>query len=289
MDSATRVRITDLTGHAVVDVAPLAGGCIGAVWRVGLADGTNVVAKAGQTGSGLTVEGAMLTYLANESALPVPAVHHAADDLLVIEYIDTDGTLDEAAEVDAADHLAALHAITAPAYGFAQATLIGGLEQPNPQGDDWQRGFFAEHRLLYMAREAQRAGTLDAGAVARVEALAGRLDRWLERPGPPSLLHGDMWGGNVLGRGTPAGNRIAGFVDPAIYYGDAEIELAFATLFATFGLAFFARYEEHRPLAPGFFEARRDLYNLYPLLVHVRLFGAAYRPQIDDTLRRFGV
>jgi fructosamine-3-kinase len=78
-------------------------------------------------------------------------------------------------------------------------------------------------------------------------------------------------------------------VDPALYYADPEIELAFATLFNTFGEAFFARYNEHRPIQPGFFEARRDLYNLYPLLVHVRLFGCSYLASIEETLKRFGV
>ena len=78
-------------------------------------------------------------------------------------------------------------------------------------------------------------------------------------------------------------------IDPACYRAHAEIELAFTTLFSTFGDRFFARYREERPIAPGFFEARRDLYNLYPLLVHVRLFGGHYRQAVRSTLRRFGV
>ena len=75
---------------------------------------------------------------------------------------------------------------------------------------------------------------------------------------------------------------------PAIYFADAEIELAFATLFNTFGDSFFARYSERRPLRPGFFEERRDLYNLYPLLVHVRLFGGGYVGAVERILDRFG-
>ena len=78
------------------------------------------------------------------------------------------------------------------------------------------------------------------------------------------------------------------FIDPAIHYGDPEIELAFTTLFHTFGSHFFDRYREHRDIAPGFFETRRDLYNLYPLLVHVRLFGRPYVRDVDRTLKRFG-
>lgn len=79
------------------------------------------------------------------------------------------------------------------------------------------------------------------------------------------------------------------FIDPAIYVAHAEIELAFTTLFSTFGAAFYERYAEHRPIAEGFFEQRRDLYNLYPLLVHVRLFGGSYVGSVENTLGRFGV
>ena len=82
-------------------------------------------------------------------------------------------------------------------------------------------------------------------------------------------------------------SRIAAFVDPAIYFADPEIELAFSTLFGTFGTAFFGRYQEIRPLAPGFFEVRRDLYNLYPLLVHTRLFGGGYADSVARTIERF--
>ena len=84
-------------------------------------------------------------------------------------------------------------------------------------------------------------------------------------------------------------DHITGFLDPAIYYGHPEIELAFITLFNTFGEAFFHRYHALRPIAPGFFEQRRDLYNLYPLLVHVRLFGGGYVPPIERTLAGLGL
>ena len=137
---------------------------------------------------------------------------------------------------------------------------------------------------MYMAREALVAGRLPHPTFARLENIAARLDTWIGDDATPSLIHGDMWGGNVL---VKAG-RITAFIDPAIYYADAEIELAFSTLFSTFGDAFFARYIELRPLRPGFFEHRRDLYNLYPLLVHVRLFGAAYVSQVEATLTRLG-
>jgi fructosamine-3-kinase len=120
--------------------------------------------------------------------------------------------------------------------------------------------------------------------MSRLERFCGRLERYIDAPAAPSLVHGDLWGGNIL---VKAG-RIAAFLDPAIYYADAEIELAFTTLFGTFGEAFFERYRERRAIAPGFFEARRDIYNLYPLLVHTRLFGGHYAASVDGILRRYG-
>jgi fructosamine-3-kinase len=201
-----------------------------------------------------------------------------------MEYIAAAGTMTAAAEADAAERLAALHALTAPTYGFAYDTVIGGLPQPNGPSTSWL-DFFRDRRLLHMGRAARDAGRLPAATLARIETLAGRLDRWIVAVAPPALIHGDMWGGNILCRG----GRIVAFIDPAIYDADPEIELAFATLFGTFGAGFFRRYGGLRPIAPGFFEERRDLYNLYPLLVHVRLFGGGYLGQLEHSLGKFGV
>lgn len=137
---------------------------------------------------------------------------------------------------------------------------------------------------MSMATDAAALGRLPVSFLGRLENLCARLDEWLVEPARPSLLHGDVWTTNVLA----AGDRITGFVDPAIYYGHPEVELAFTTLFGTFGEPFFSRYQEIRPLPPGFFETRRDIYNLYPLLVHVNLFGGGYVHTVESTLRRFG-
>lgn len=268
-------------GAAVLHDEALSGGCVGDVRKLTLSDGRTVVAKFGQ---GAALEGRMLRYLAAQSQLPVPAVLEVTENLLVMEFVATAGGINAAVETDAAEHLALLHSVTATGFGFDFDTVIGGLAQPNAWTADWH-DFFREHRLLYMARAAHDAGQLPARTFRRVESLAARLDRWIAASAKPSLIHGDMWTGNVLCRS----GKVAAFVDPAIYFADAEIELAFSTLFGTFGPAFFRRYGELRPIAPGFFEERRDLYNLYPLLVHVRLFGGSYVAQVERTLTKFGV
>ncbi|MCB8968615.1 MAG: fructosamine kinase family protein [Ardenticatenaceae bacterium] len=279
-----RDEIEAVLGTAVLDVSPLSGGCIGQVYRVRLANGETAVVKADDGAHPkLDVEGYMLRYLAAQAALPVPAVLHSAPHLLIMSFLPGESHFSGAAQAHAAELLAALHDISAPAFGLEQDTLIGGLHQPNPWTDSWLT-FFREQRLLYMGREGMRNGRLPAAVFARLEKFCGQLQRWLAEPERPSLLHGDVWTTNVLA----VGDRITGFVDPAIYYGHPEIELAFTTLFGTFDRAFFARYQEIRPLPPGFFEERRDIYNLYPLLVHVRLFGGSYVHSVTNTLRRFG-
>lgn len=279
-----RQQIEAALGVAVVDVAPLSGGCIGQVYCLRLADGERVVAKVDdQPDSQLAREGEMLRYLAAHSALPVPAVLHLETGLLLMEFLPGDSHFSAKAQEHAAELLAALHQVTAPAFGLEQPTLIGGLHQPNPWMDSWL-DFFREQRLLAMGGEGVRAGRLPTAVFQRLATFSEHLERWLVEPERPSLIHGDVWTTNVLA----VGDRITGFVDPAIYYADPEIELAFTTLFGTFARPFFACYEEIRPIAPGFFTERRDIYNLYPLLVHVRLFGGSYVHSVDQTLRRFG-
>jgi fructosamine-3-kinase len=203
--------------------------------------------------------------------------------LLIMTWLPGESQFDRDAQRHAAELLAGLHAVSAPRFGLERDTLIGGVPQRNKQTNDWLP-FFRDARLRFMADEAVAVGRLPARERQRIEDLCGRLDEWIVEPEHPSLLHGDVWTTNVLARG----GRITGFLDPAIYYGHPEIELAFTTLFGTFGRPFFERYTEMRPLEPGFFEVRRDLYNLYPLLVHVRLFGGAYLRQVQQMLSRFG-
>lgn len=275
--------VTGATGRRPKGWTALGGGCVAPVRRICLDDGSMVVAKLGDADSALAVEAFMLDYLATNTRLPVPTVLFCNERLLLMTYVETSGRITDQVQAHAAELLSELHGISAPCYGFERDTLIGPLCQPNPQSSSWL-DFFREQRLLSMARCALEAGALPGRAMSRIETLAGWLPRWIEEPAAPSLIHGDMWAGNVLCRD----GRVTAFIDPAIYFADAEIELAFSTLFSTFGRPFFAAYERVRPLRPGFFEARRDLYNLYPLLVHVRLFGASYLPAVDRILARFG-
>jgi protein-ribulosamine 3-kinase len=176
--------------------------------------------------------------------------------------------------------LAVLHNCTNPQFGFDHDNYIGSTPQPNT----WQEQgalFFAEYRLGFQARLAQRQGLLGPADVRRVQSLAERLPD-LVPVQPASLIHGDLWGGNAISdeNGGPA------IIDPAAHYGWAEAELAMTTLFGSFPEAFYQAYQEVRPLEPGY-RARFPVYNLYHLLNHLNLFGSGYLAQIRMILRRF--
>lgn len=276
-------RIERVLGRRPVARSELSGGCIGRVLSLTLHGGQRVVAKVGTPGDRLDIEGAMLRDLAARSSLPVPRVLHDEPTLLVMTQIEGDGVLGPTGQEHAADLLAALHEIGSPEYGLAYDTLIGGLDQPNGPMASWA-AFYGERRLRFMAHCAARADRLASATVARIERIADRADELVGDASPPGLIHGDVWSGNVLAHA----GRIAAFIDPAIYFADPEIELAFITLFSTFGRAFFDRYAQRRPIRDGFFEVRRDLYVLYPLLVHARLFGGGYEASVCAALDRLG-
>ena len=257
------------------------GGCVSEVFRADFADRPALVVKHATEG-GLAIEGFMLDYLAEETDLPVPRTRHVSERILVMDHVEADGRAGAATEREAAEQLARLHDISAPAFGFDRDTVIGGLPQPNAWCEDWC-DFFRERRLRHMGRLAYQRSRLPGETLADLETLCDRLEDFLGHGPRPGLVHGDVWSGNVL---THRG-RVAAFIDPAIYVADPEVELAFIELMSCFGPAFFDRYAELRPLDPGYRDCRRDIYNLFPLLVHSALFGGPYPGQVRATLRRY--
>lgn len=176
--------------------------------------------------------------------------------------------------------LAALHKRTSDKFGFEHDNYLGSTPQPNPLTSDGYE-FFAEHRLGFQARLARDKDLLARSEAAQVERLASRLPE-LVPDQPASLIHGDLWAGNVIAdqRGQPA------LIDPAAHFGWAEAELGMTALFGGFDGRFYKSYEEARPLHKGWRE-RLPIYNLYHLLNHLNLFGANYHSQVRATLSSF--
>lgn len=290
MTGSISAKLEAALGAKIIKSRPLSGGDMADVSLLTLEDGRNVVAKRPRMDQPDTtaVEKMMLKHLKSKSPLPVPEVLFQTKGILVISYIENMGTTDqEAVAASAAQNVSELHAVrprgSRPFYGFDKDTFIGPLQQRNKPGDNWV-DFFRDHRLLAMASSATRTGKMPKDLMVRIEAIAGKLDDFLPATPPSSLLHGDLWAGNML----MDGDKVVGFIDPAISYGHAEMDLAFVQLMGGLSALFFDAYNELSPIEPGFFEERMAIYQLWPLLVHVRLFGGGYIQQAEGILAKFG-
>ncbi|MFC7204116.1 fructosamine kinase family protein [Haloferax namakaokahaiae] len=281
VDSELVARVRDALGAGGPPTATseLDGGHVGRVYRLDFNGFDPVVAKVGDTP--LDVEARMLRSL-DAVGLPVPHVHYADGDLLVLDYVEGRSALDDRAERDLASHLAALHENAAPAFGFAYDTLSGPYRQPNPWTDSWVE-FFRDQRLLPWAEAATEAGLPDS-TFRRIESVTADLDSLVSEPSSPRLVHGDVWGANLRVRD----GRVVAFLDPACYYGHPEVELAYIDWFDAAGDAFFDAYDEHRHIEADFFEVRSPLYALFPLLEHVRVFGSEHVSSVEDALDELG-
>ena len=277
-------RVTTLIGEDIVDSREVAQGQVGIVLWLKCESGRELVAKFnGEHNENLLIEARMLDDLAALADIPSPTVIARAADCLVMPYVPSHrGRESPRAEEHAARCVASLHDHGNERYGYDYDTLIGGLEQPNPWEDDWLT-FFSKHRLLRMGQQCVEHKRFGQDTMQQLAKLVDKLPDLIPEPRAPGLVHGDLWGGNVLW----GEDRVAGFIDPALYYADPEVELAFSTMFQTFTPRFYDAYNEIRPISDDFWEGRKPLYNLYPLLVHVRIYGGGYQSEFEQTLKRF--
>jgi fructosamine-3-kinase len=233
--------------------------------------------------AGFAAEAAGLEELAAARAVAVPAVLALGEDgklaFIALEWLDFAAPT-VAAERRLGEQLAMLHRVSAPQFGWSRDNTIGPTPQHNRWTSDWVE-FFVRQRLAPQLDLAQRRGEsstlLDLGR-SLCEHVGVLFTSYRPRP---SLLHGDLWGGNwgADGRGRPF------LFDPSVYYGDREVDLAMTRLFGGFGPAFHTAYHAAWPLDPAA-GTRRTLYNLYHVLNHAHVFGGAYAAQAVAMLRR---
>ncbi len=277
--TAWRTALEEAVGAAVASTTPVAGGDIAESARVELTDGRVLFVKHY---AGVTPPSPQVPPIAQAEARGLAWLERAAgetlriaravangDDWLALEWIESAPA--------ATDHderlgrgLARLHAASPGDFGFPTAGWIASIPWSNEAHADWP-GFYREERLAPLARAARDAGRLSAKVARALDRLCDALPALAASDEPPSRLHGDLWSGNAIRdeRGFPC------LIDPAAYGGHREVDLAMMRLFGGFGPRVFAAYEEAWPLAPGA-ETRIPLYQVLPLLVHVRLFGGSY-------------
>ncbi len=236
-----------------------------------------------------TSEAHGLRLLADSRTLRVPTVIAAYDTMpehpafLLIEWIESVGdTTSRHIQAALGEKLARMHMHSATAFGLDHNNYIGRTPQYNGWYDDWV-AFFRERRLQPQIELALAEGNLSFQRARRLDRIQADLDTLLAHvPRHPALLHGDLWSGNVVAdaRKHPV------LVDPAVYYGDREAELAFTELFGGFTADFYRAYQATYPLDAGYAD-RRDLYNIYHLLNHVNLFGESYGEMLDRAIAKY--
>jgi len=281
-ESALDAALAASLGAAVVRREPVAGGDINQAFRVSLSDGRAVFVKtrAEPIPGMYEREAEGLAYLDEARALRIPEVLSVDQRYLTLEWI-TSGARGPGFEERLGRGLAALHKFGAHGFGLAQDNFIGSLAQANREHESWPE-FYAEERLLALGTRARERGALSAALYARLTRLCTRLPELCGDPEPPARLHGDLWSGNVMAdaRGAPV------LIDPAVYGGHREVDLAMLQLFGAPSARFFAAYDEVYPRKPGADE-RVALYQLYPLLVHVCLFGSGYLGQLERAISEY--
>lgn len=285
--------INELFGEnlRIVSKRPVYGGDINESYRLSLSDGTSVFMKCNRIAnlSFFEAEAAGLEALGKIGTIGVPKALGLGTDqkqnisFLLMEYLETAPKCSQYWEVFgrelAALHQADCHSFVQLSFGFQSDNYIGATLQINTPQKDWLT-FFRECRLLPQMKMAE--GYLNSQLRKKCRNLLDHLDSILLEPEFPSLIHGDLWSGNAVC--GPDGK--AWILDPAVYVGHFEAELAMTELFGGYPPSFYGAYREINPVDNGYRD-RRDLYNLYHMLNHLNLFGGSYLSAVQRILNRY--
>lgn len=285
MPSALEQHLAEKMGSALADINPVAGGDISMSAVVSTDKGSTYFVKWNfQAPAGFfSAEARGLNELSQANVIKVPHVAWFAEQaagvpaFIVLEYLEpASHGVDAERELGAA--LAALHQVTADQFGFDCDNFIGLTPQRNQKEESWPE-FFFQHRIVPQLELGQEQGWVDLGTERLVSTKATLIRELLsEDEAPPSLLHGDLWCGNIhWSSGGPA------LIDPAVYFGSPEADLAFTELFGGFSDAFYRAYYSLRPMAKGY-ERRKNVLNLYHLMNHANLFGGSYIGSVKNIL-----
>ena len=264
----------------------VSGGCINKAGVIHLRTGDFFLKWNDKDGypSMLAAESIGLTLLrsAVPNAVPEVIAHFDTEHFqcLLLEFVPRSKPAPEFSE-RLAETLVTLHQCSVRYFGLERKNYIGSLIQDNTPSNSWYE-FLVERRLLPQLEMAVSFGKIAKVETKKFEQLFSKISTLLPVENP-SLLHGDLWSGNVLvnGHGLPC------LIDPAVYYGHREVDLAMMKLFGGFDREFYSEYNSLFPLITGW-EGRMDIYQLYPILVHVNLFGGHYISEALSTLRKYG-
>jgi len=269
----------------IISASPVSGGSINDAFRIKTSLGQFFVKynDASRYPEMFEKESRGLQLLRDSNSISIPDILTAGEAgsyaFLLLEFIEPAREADHFWQ-NFGKNLAAMHSHKAEKFGLDHDNYMGSLYQYNNFHDNWTEFFIVERleRQVKMAREDGSIGRVD---ITGFERLYKRLDE-IFPSSEPSLIHGDLWSGNFM----TDRQRNACLIDPAVYYGHPEIDIAMSTLFGGFNQKFYDAYNNHNPLEKGW-ESRLDIYNLYPLMVHVNLFGGGYLGSVQKIVRKF--
>lgn len=282
---ALKTQFSHLLNEEIETINFFATGQIGDIYKVNSSEKAYIL-KTSEPSKMLEIEANMLKDI-NKYDIAVPQVYDVSDTYLLMEYIETSKQPRCTQEMEAAKVLSSLHSVSNDArmYGYYYDTSIGPFLQKNEQTQYNWTLFLGQMRIIPMAKICYNKGYIDKQIVGRLELLCRELYKRIDMVKiTPSLLHGDLWNNNILFNIDGAT-----LIDPALYYGDKEMELAYILMFDTFGDTFFEYYQKVHVLSEDFYDVKVPLYQIYPLLVHVALYGGSYVDELERLLKRLKV
>lgn len=280
-------KLAEIIGEAPLRHEAIAESYNLTLYKIEFKNHTPIVVKFGRPKlrNHLDIEYQMLKQLNGINFLTTPKAIYADDELYLMDYIEhVPLGHHQEAEPTIAKQIAQLHEIKAPKFGFEYDTIIGSLLQPNRFNNNWIE-FFRDERLMPFVESCYQQKLVTTEFRSKIDKLADRLNDLLLDNHPPTLIHGDLWFGNIL----TDGKKLKALIDPALYYANPEIELAYTTMHNSLGNDFFTEYQTHHKIDDGFFELRKDIYNIYPNLVHILLCGSEYAMPIEAVFKRHGI
>ena len=274
-----------IAGTKIIEVSPVGGGDINEAYRLTTTAGLFFVKKnsASLYPQMFQKEALGLEELAHTDEIPVPEIVLSAeiydDAFLVLKYIESANKSHDFWD-DFGKRLANLHKHSADQFGLDHSNYIGSLYQSNNQHNTWTE-FYREERLEPQVKLARNNGKAGRDIVLAFDRFYNKLDELFPKEAP-SLVHGDLWGGNFMV--NEQGKAV--IIDPAVYYGHREMDIGMSRLFGGFSDDFYTAYNRQYPLEKGW-RKRTDYCNLYPLMVHVNLFGGGYLGSVKSILKKF--
>lgn len=278
--------ISEQLNATLIAASPVHGGSINSCLRLETDKGTFFLKEndAAAFPGMFEAEKKGLVILKNANAFIVPEVISIHEDngtsMLLMEWLESNNSSrDKNAWLEAGKKLAELHKNTSASFGLDHHNYIGSLEQNNTQHTTWTE-FYSQERILPQLKLAFDQKKIDNALMKKGERFCSSIEK-IFPAGKPALLHGDLWSGNFF-----FSNKGPAIFDPAVYYGHREMDLAMTKLFGGFDAAFYEGYEDEFPLEKEW-RSRTDFCNLYPLLVHVNLFGGSYVHDVKGILAKF--